>query len=92
MPVDDGPAVTQLLDILEWLLHDLRLPYVRLDGSTPVPERLATVDTCAPMDRAACMHAFTACNSQRARREMPSIWALGMPGQDPLICRRPVVY
>ena len=28
-------------------MQDLRLPYVRLDGSTPVPERLATVDTCA---------------------------------------------
>ena len=27
-------------------MQDLRLPYVRLDGSTPVPERLATVDTC----------------------------------------------
>ena len=35
---------TSILDIIEWLLDDMRLPYVRLDGSTAVDERLATVD------------------------------------------------
>ena len=38
---------TAVLDIIEWLLQDLQLTYVRLDGSTAVAERLATVDTCA---------------------------------------------
>lgn len=37
---------TALLDIMEWLMDELRLPYVRLDGSTAVDERLATVDRC----------------------------------------------
>jgi SWI/SNF-related matrix-associated actin-dependent regulator 1 of chromatin subfamily A len=35
---------TSVLDVLEWLMDELRLPYVRLDGSTAVDERLATVD------------------------------------------------
>ena len=35
---------TSTLDILEWLLDLLKLPYLRLDGSTAVAERLATVD------------------------------------------------
>lgn len=39
---------TAVLDIMEWLLQDLQLPYVRLDGNTAVADRLATVDTCVP--------------------------------------------
>ncbi len=35
---------TAVLDIVEWLMEVLQLPYVRLDGSTAVDERLATVD------------------------------------------------
>ncbi len=35
---------TSMLDIIEWLMDVLQLPYVRLDGSTAVDERLATVD------------------------------------------------
>jgi superfamily II DNA/RNA helicase len=35
---------TAVLDVVEWLMDELRLPYVRLDGSTAVDERLATVD------------------------------------------------
>lgn len=35
---------TAVLDIIEWLMEVLQLPYVRLDGSTAVDERLATVD------------------------------------------------
>lgn len=35
---------TAVLDVVEWLMEALRLPYVRLDGSTAVDERLATVD------------------------------------------------
>lgn len=35
---------TAVLDVLEWLLDQLQLPYARLDGSTAVAERLATVD------------------------------------------------
>jgi len=35
---------TSVLDIIEWLMDVLQLPYVRLDGSTAVDERLATVD------------------------------------------------
>lgn len=35
---------TAVLDIMEWLMDELQLPYVRLDGSTAVDERLATVD------------------------------------------------
>ena len=38
-----------MLDLLEWLLQCLSLPYVRLDGSTAVAERLTTVDMCAPL-------------------------------------------
>ena len=30
---------TQVLDILEWLMDQLRLPYSRLDGSTAVADR-----------------------------------------------------
>ena len=41
-----------MLDIMEWLLQNLQLPYVRLDGNTAVPDRLATVDTCAPLRKA----------------------------------------
>jgi len=33
-----------VLDILEWLLQTLKLPYVRLDGSTAVADRLTIVD------------------------------------------------
>ena len=35
---------TSVLDILEWLLDRLQLPYLRLDGSTAVADRLALVD------------------------------------------------
>lgn len=35
---------TALLDIMEWLMDVLQLPYVRLDGNTAVDTRLATVD------------------------------------------------
>lgn len=35
---------TAVLDIMEWLMDVLQLPYVRLDGSTAVDDRLATVD------------------------------------------------
>ncbi|RMZ56744.1 hypothetical protein APUTEX25_002833, partial [Auxenochlorella protothecoides] len=35
---------TSVLDVMEWLMSELQLPYVRLDGSTAVEERLATVD------------------------------------------------
>lgn len=35
---------TMVLDILEWLLQTLKLPYCRLDGNTAVSERLTTVD------------------------------------------------
>eukprot|EP00887_Chlorella_sp_A99_P001899 scaffold18.g1899.t1 len=35
---------TAVLDIMEWLMDVLQLPYVRLDGSTAVDERLSTVD------------------------------------------------
>ncbi len=35
---------TMMLDILEWLLDSLKLPYVRLDGSTAVADRLTIVD------------------------------------------------
>jgi SWI/SNF-related matrix-associated actin-dependent regulator 1 of chromatin subfamily A len=35
---------TAVLDIMEWLMEVLQLPYVRLDGSTAVDARLATVD------------------------------------------------
>ena len=35
---------TSVLDILEWLLQRLQLPYLRLDGSTAVADRLALVD------------------------------------------------
>ena len=33
-----------MLDVLEWLLQLLGLPFFRMDGSTPVPERQALVD------------------------------------------------
>ena len=35
---------TSVLDILEWLLGQLKLPFLRLDGSTAVADRLALVD------------------------------------------------
>ena len=35
---------TSVLDILGWLLEIMGLTYVRLDGSTLVADRLATVD------------------------------------------------
>ena len=35
---------TMVLDILEWLLQCLKLPYVRLDGATAVADRLTIVD------------------------------------------------
>ena len=35
---------TTVLDLVEALLDSLSLPYLRLDGSTPVPSRLALVD------------------------------------------------
>lgn len=38
---------TMVLDILEWLLQCLKLPFVRLDGNTAVAERLTIVDMCA---------------------------------------------
>ena len=39
---------TSVLDILGWLLETMGLPYVRLDGSTVVAERLSTVDRSVP--------------------------------------------
>jgi len=33
--------------VLEWLLQQLELPFLRLDGSTAVAERLSLVDRCA---------------------------------------------
>ena len=45
---------TQVLDVLEWLLDHLRLPYTRLDGSTTVADRQAIVDQCAPSPAAMC--------------------------------------
>jgi SWI/SNF-related matrix-associated actin-dependent regulator 1 of chromatin subfamily A len=36
---------TRLLDLLEVLLQDIQLGYLRLDGSTPVKERQAYIDT-----------------------------------------------
>ena len=44
---------TSTLDVLEWLLQQLGLPFLRLDGSTAVAERLSLVDQCAPRN-AAC--------------------------------------
>ena len=38
---------TSTLDVLEWLLQQLGLPFLRLDGSTAVAERLSLVDQCA---------------------------------------------
>ena len=35
---------TSVLDTLQWLLDRLQLPYLRLDGSTAVADRLALVD------------------------------------------------
>ena len=39
---------TQVLDVLQWLLDQLGLPYQRLDGSTAVTDRQNIVDQCAP--------------------------------------------
>lgn len=36
---------TSVLDLLEWLMQDLGLSFVRLDGSTAVAERLSIVDS-----------------------------------------------
>lgn len=36
---------TSVLDLLEWLMQDLGLPFVRLDGGTAVAERLTIVDS-----------------------------------------------
>ncbi len=35
---------TTCLDVLEWVLDSLRLPFLRLDGSTAVADRLALTD------------------------------------------------
>ncbi|PSC69740.1 CHROMATIN REMODELING 19 [Micractinium conductrix] len=35
---------TAVLDIMEWMMEVMQLPFVRLDGSTAVDTRLATVD------------------------------------------------
>ena len=35
---------TACLDVLEWVLDAARLPFLRLDGSTAVADRLALVD------------------------------------------------
>ena len=37
---------TAVLDIMEWMMQELGLVYVRLDGSTPVADRLHLVDAC----------------------------------------------
>lgn len=57
-----------MLDILEWLLQCLRLPYVCLDGSTAVAERLTLVDMCAS---AASWHSFSI--------PLPFLWLLQSP-------------
>lgn len=36
---------TRILDLLEVLLEELGMEYLRLDGSTPVSERQALIDT-----------------------------------------------
>jgi SWI/SNF-related matrix-associated actin-dependent regulator 1 of chromatin subfamily A len=36
---------TRLLDLLEVLLYDMGMPFLRLDGSTPVKERQEMIDT-----------------------------------------------
>lgn len=36
---------TRLLDLLEVLLYDMKMPFLRLDGSTPVRERQEMIDT-----------------------------------------------
>ena len=40
----DLQPVASMMDILGWLLEMMGLTYVRLDGSTLVADRLATVD------------------------------------------------
>ncbi|KAK9838506.1 hypothetical protein WJX81_003780 [Elliptochloris bilobata] len=42
---------TSTLDILEWLLQQLGLPFLRLDGSTAVAERLSLVDQFNDSDK-----------------------------------------
>lgn len=49
---------TSTLDILEWLLQQLDLPFLRLDGSTAVAERLSLVDRCATVHLAATPRAL----------------------------------
>lgn len=46
---------TSVLDVLEWLLDQLGLPFLRLDGSTAVADRLALVDQCAPPSPHICL-------------------------------------
>lgn len=54
---------TSVLDILEWLLDRLGLPFLRLDGSTAVADRLALVDQCAPPPlRFLCCHVCLECS------------------------------
>ena len=38
------PSLGQVLELLEWLLDELRLPFLRLDGTTPLAQRQALVD------------------------------------------------
>lgn len=70
---------TSVLDVMEWLLSELGLPYVRLDGSTAVEERLATVDRCAGSwlpQRTACSMPRNAClaagDAEAGRSRLPS--------------------
>lgn len=45
---------TMVLDILEWLLQCLKLPFVRLDGTTAVADRLTIVDMYGSQSSIAC--------------------------------------
>lgn len=38
---------TKILDMLEELLERLDIPFLRLDGSTPINERQDLIDRCA---------------------------------------------
>ena len=38
------PGLGQVLELLEWQLDELHLPFLRLDGSTPLAQRQALVD------------------------------------------------
>ena len=35
---------TKILDLLEVMLENLGIPFLRLDGQTPIPERQALID------------------------------------------------